>query len=200
MRSLLLDKLQHHQQHPSNFYRYSESLRGAAALAREVASRHDDQDLLTAANDVLLWIDTRGDDLAEEDDVRHRQHYERMDATRAANKALTAVVRGMIGMEHLDERWLGLVNAYVGAFPTFRVRDSVYERLSPRKRSARLRTRLCALVHEMKLSRIPNTVELEKLFPQALQAYEEETLTYLERALPGYDFRAEWNRQYGGER
>lgn len=192
MRQLLEAQLADHQKKPTSFYKYSERLRGAAELAKSVALEHGDEGLTIIAERVLLWLDDREDALEEESHLEHERIWERYQGRQNVRKAAARAVKAYIGMEVIEPQWDVLVKAYQFAFPTFQIRNSVSERLHPKKHSASIRNHLCNFIDAQRLGREPLLSEIQALHPQALIAHREETLKYLERSLPGFDFHAAW--------
>lgn len=141
---------------------------------------------------MLGWLDEREDVLEEESQLEHERIWERDQSRHNVWKAIARAVKAFIGTE-VSPRWDALVDAYRHAFPTFQIRSSVADRLHPKKHSTSIRNHLCRFIDAQELGREPNLSEIQALHPQALIAHREETLKYLERALPGYDFLAAWS-------
>lgn len=188
MRLVLEEQLDDHRRNPSKFSGYAEQLKGAAQFAKTVATMHGDWPLIATADQVLAWLDQREDALEEESQAEHERIWERDQARYNIRKATSRSVKEFVGMEVVDRRWSLLVDEYRNAFPTFQIRNSVADRLHPKKLSASIRNHLCDFINAQRLGREPRLSEIQALHPQALVAHQEETLKYLERALPGFDF------------
>lgn len=194
MRMVLEENLEGHKRKATNFYRYSESLRGAAEFAKAIAVKHNDSSLVTVADHVLVWVEERQDALEEESRLESERIWQRDEARYNVRKATARAVNEFVGMEVVDSRWDSLVEEYQRAFPSFQIRSSVADRLHPKRHSALIRTHLCQFIEAQKLGREPSISEIQALHPQALVAHWEETLKYLVRALPGFDFESAWSR------
>lgn len=188
MRMVLEEQLEEHKRKPTNFYRYSESLRGAAEYAKAVAVKHSGNSLVAVADHVLGWVEDRQDTLEDESRLESERIGKRDEARYNVRKAAARAVKEFVGMEVVDPRWEAIVDEYRRAFPSFQIRSSVADRLHPKRHSASIRTHLCRFIEAQKLGREPTFSEVQALHPQALVAHQEETLKYLLRALPGFDF------------
>ncbi|HBO1619563.1 TPA: hypothetical protein L4F62_006116, partial [Pseudomonas aeruginosa] len=98
------------------------------------------------------------------------------------------LVQEVIGMEFADPRWEYLVELYQRAFPTFKVAASVKARISPKNLSAVLRKDVVELIQQRHRDQVIGPKEIEGVRGEAMQALERQTLRYLEKALPGFDF------------
>ena len=151
MRMVLEEKLEGHKRKSTNFYRYSESLRGAAEFARAIAVKHDDSPLLTVADDVLEWVEKRQSALEEEGRLESERVWQRDEVRYNVRKATARAVNEFVGKEVVDSQWKALIEEYQCAFPTFLIRSSVTDRLHPKRQSVSIRNHLCQFIEAQKL-------------------------------------------------
>ncbi|KIY40766.1 hypothetical protein TZ03_11555 [Pseudomonas sp. 10-1B] len=192
MIEVLLEQLSMLQEKPQLFYALAEGLRGAASFAREIAVRHSDQALITAAEDVMVQLDQLEAMLEEESEREMNRGWEGEQALRDVRKATSKAVKNFVGMEVNDGRFDALVAAYQRAFPSFLVRQSVFDRLHPKKHSASIRAYLLGLIDDQRLGRVPSLSELQTAHSQAVMAHEQDVLRYLKKSLPGFEFYGLW--------
>lgn len=180
-------KLSAFQKDPMN--ENEEMLHGAALLAIDVGIIMNSPALMTEAQQVIRWIEqwTLDQEMAYavEMEESHAAWKQRQEPTGEAWRFADAIV----GREYNDPMWIRLVDAYREAFPTFIVRNFVFARLDPAQMSFRLRQLLTKVFEEKKLGRIPTETEMRDFLPEAKARLQVQTLTYLERSLPGYDFQ-----------
>lgn len=163
-------------------------LEGAALLAIDVGIIMNAPQLIAEAQQVINWLR----DWEVEQELKIDQEMEASYA--ASQKAREPVVEAhrlakvIVGREHQDQRWLLLVAAYQEAFPTFIVRNAVFARLHPKQLSYRLRGLLMDVIKDKRLGRSPTEMEMRECLPEAETRLQLQTVAYLERALPGYDF------------
>lgn len=192
MGAVLLEQYNTIRKKPELFYSFAGGLRGAAFFVREVAVRHSDQALISRADEVIGWLDQHEAELEEESELEMDLRWQSEKGQRDVRKATSKAVKHYVGMEVEDERFSALVATYQSAFPTFLVRQSVYDRLHPKKHSASIRTHLLALIEKQRLGREPTVTEMKDAYAEALTAHEMDVLRYLDKALPGFDFHGIW--------
>ncbi|NWA26943.1 hypothetical protein HX866_18825 [Pseudomonas gingeri] len=177
------------ERHDKDDYESEDIAHGAALLALDVGIITNDSLLIAQAQEVLASIN-RSRQLEDEQDAQcMADSYAAMDASQEKHKQAFAMVKELVGKEFHDPRWSALIEIYQEAFPTFLVRDSVYARIGPKQAVNRLRHELVKLVTNKRLDRAPMLGEVHALLPDAKALLESRTVDYLERALPGFDFR-----------
>lgn len=177
------------ERHDKDDYESEDIAHGAALLALDVGIITNDSLLIAQAQEVLTSIN-RSRQLEDEQDAQYMaDSYAAMDASQEKHKQAFAMVKELVGKEFHDPRWSALIEIYQEAFPTFLVRDSVYARIGPKQAANRLRHELVKLVKNKRLDRAPTLGEVHALLPDAKALLESRTVGYLERALPGFDFR-----------
>ncbi|MHC9138542.1 hypothetical protein [Pseudomonas aeruginosa] len=172
--------------------------KGAALLAMDVGILTNDAVLISEAQEVITYIAEWLNLLDEQHDQQMTEWNDELEKSQEARRQAYQLIKKLVGRELHDPRWELLVQAYQEAFPTFLVRDSVYVRISPKESASRLRQALADLVKEQRLERVPTIEEIQALLPTAKDNLVESTLRYLERALPGYEFRAHGSMRKGG--
>ena len=177
------------ERHDKDDYESEDIAHGAALLALDVGIITNDSLLIAQAQEVLASIN-RSRQLEDEQDAQYMaDSYAALDASQAKHKQAFVMVKELVGKEFHDPRWSALIEIYQEAFPTFLVRDSVYARIGPKQAANRLRHELAKLVKDKRLDRAPTPGEVHSLLPNAKALLEARTLSYLERALPGFDFQ-----------
>lgn len=177
------------ERHDKDDYESEDIAHGAALLALDVGIITNDPLLIAQAQEVLASI-TRCRQLEDEQDAQYMaDSYAAWDASQEKHKQAFVMVKELVGKEFHDPRWTALIEIYQEAFPTFLVRDSVYARIGPKQAATRLRHELVELVKSKRLDRAPTRGEVHALLPDAKVLLESRTVGYLERALPGFDFR-----------
>lgn len=169
-------------------------LKGAAKLALDVANLAADHELKEQAQHVLGWLVEYEDKSQAEYDAQHKQMYAALDAEQQIKRDTHKLIQAFIGMEFEDHRWLSLIEAYKAEFPTFLVANSVWDRISPKSLSRGLRNSLGDLIASKRLGRVPTISELNTLRPEIMLMLEANTLRYLEKALPGFNFADQLSR------
>lgn len=162
---------------------------GAAHLALDVGILTNDALLIAQAQEVLTAIT---DSLKLEEDQNQKamaESYAASDAAYEIRRQAYRMAKDLVGKEFHDSRWGELIEIYKKTFPTFLVRDSVYVRIGSKQAATKLRKDLAGLANAKQLDRAPTPDELQSLLPSAKALLEDDTLRYLERALPGFDFR-----------
>lgn len=172
--------------------------KGAALLAMDVGILMNDAALISEAQEVITYIAEWLNQQDEQHDQHMKEWSDEWEKSREVHRQAYQLIKKLVGREFHDPRWELLVQAYQEAFPTFLVRDSVYVRISPKESASRLRQALTDLVKEQRLERAPTIEEIQILLPTAKGILVENTLRYLERALPGYEFRAHGTMSEGG--
>lgn len=177
------------ERHGKDDYESEDIAHGAALLALDVGIISNDSLLIALAQEVLSSIN-RSRQLEDEQDAQYMaDSYAALDASEAKHKQAFSMVKELVGKEFHDPRWSALIEIYQEVFPTFLVRDSVYARIGPKQAANRLRHELAKLVKDKWLDRAPTPGEVHALLPHAKALLEARTLSYLERALPGFDFQ-----------
>lgn len=171
--------------------------KGAALLAMDVGILMNDAVLISEAQEVITYIGEWLNLQDEQHDQQMKEWSDEWERSREEHRQAYQLIKKLVGREFHDRRWELLVQAYQDAFPTFLVRDSVYVRISPKESASRLRQMLADLVKEQRLGRAPTIEEIRALLPTAKDNLVESTLRYLERALPGYEFRAHGSMREG---
>lgn len=192
MGTVLQEQLSMLQVNPQLFYAFAAGLRGGATFAREIAVRHSDLALIATADDVMVQLDQLEATLEEESVRGMNQGWEDEQALRNVRKATSKAVKNLVGIEVQDGRFLALVDLYKRTFPSFLIRQSIYDRLHPKKHSASIRAYVLGLIDDQKLGREPLLSELRAAHSKAIIEHEQEVLRYLEKALPGFDFCVSW--------
>ena len=165
-----------------------EMLEGAARLAIDMGIIMNAPALIAEAQQVITWIRQWEEEQEKsheiEMEVSHAAWLQKREPLYEASRLASLIV----GREHDDPRWVNLVEAYRAAFPTFIVRNYIYARLDPTKMAFRLREFLSTIIEEKKLRRSPTEAEMRACLPEAKARLQTQTVTYLERWLPGFDF------------
>ncbi|WLG51110.1 hypothetical protein [Pseudomonas sp. FP1742] len=170
-------------------YESEDIAHGAAHLALDIGIITNDPLLIAQAQEVLTTIN-RWRELQDEQDAQYMaDSHAAWDASQEKHRQAYVMVKELVGKEFHDPRWSALIEIYQEAFPTFLVRGSVYARIDPKQGASRLRHELAELVKDKRLDRAPTPGEVHALLPSAKALLEERTISYLERALPGFDFR-----------
>lgn len=177
------------ERHDKDDYESEDIAHGAALLALDVGIFTNDSLLITQAQEVLASIN-RSRQLEDEQNAQYMADSSAAwEASQEKHKQAFVIVKELVGKEFHDPRWTALIEVYQDAFPTFLVRDSVYARIGPKQAANRLRHELAKLVKDKRLDRAPTLGEVHALLPNAKAILESLTVGYLERALPGFDFR-----------
>ncbi|HCF2940955.1 TPA: hypothetical protein NIB45_005458 [Pseudomonas aeruginosa] len=163
-------------------------LRGAAQLALDVAELGDDQVLKAEAEEVIGMLNALERAAEDQEQGSRTLEWEGLEQLRLVRKGNYRLVQEVIGMEFADPRWEYLVELYQRAFPTFKVAASVKARISPKNLSAVLRKDVVELIQQRHRDQVIGPKEIEGVRGEAMQALERQTLRYLEKALPGFDF------------
>ena len=163
-------------------------LRGAAQLALDVAELGDDQVLKAEAEEVIGMLNAHERAAEDQEQGSRTLEWEGLEQLRLVRKGNYRLVQEVIGMEFADPRWEYLVELYQRAFPTFKVAASVKARISPKNLSAVLRKDVVELIQQRHRDQVIGPKEIEGVRGEAMQALERQTLRYLEKALPGFDF------------
>lgn len=162
---------------------------GAAHLALDVGIITNDPLLIAKAQEVITAISDFWQRQEEQDQKALADSYADSDAFRDKRRQAYRMVKELVGKEFHDSRWVELIEIYQKTFPSFLVRASVYARIDPKQAASRLRNELADLLTNKRLDRAPTLGEVQALLPSAKALLEERTICYLERALPGFDFR-----------
>jgi len=166
-------------------------LRGAALLVQDVAELAHDQVLKETARSVITMLDAL-ERSAEDEDLAGRQaEWEEGEAKRKVRRENYRLVQTVIGMDLIDPRWAHLVSCYQKAFPAFKVAASVKTRISPKALSSVLRKEVVELLHKRHRDQRIGRGDIDAVRGEAMSEMERQTLRYLSKALPGYDFEAE---------
>ena len=165
-----------------------EYLRGAALLAIDIGIMVNAPALITEAQHVISWIEEWTVEQLNEHAVEMEESHRAWEKSREPLYEANRLAKAIVGREYNDPRWIGLVDAYREAFPTFIVRNSVLARLAPTQMAFRLRELLSKAIQEKKLGRTPTEPDMQECLPEAKARLQTQTLSYLERALPGFDF------------
>ena len=164
-------------------------LRGAALLAIDVGIIMNTPALITEAQQVISWIEQWTAEQLEGYAVEMEESHAAWEKSREPLYEASRLAKSIVGREYNDPRWIELVNAYREAFPTFIVRNFVFARLDPTQMAFRLREFMSKVIQERKFGRSPTESEMRDCLPEAKARLQVQTMTYLERALPGYDFQ-----------
>lgn len=165
-------------------------LRGAAQLALDVAELGGDLALKAEAEEVIGMLNALERAAEDQEQGSRTLEWEGLEQLRLVRKGNYRLVQEVIGMEFADPRWEYLVELYQRAFPTFKVAASVKARISPKNLSAVLRKDVVELIQQRHRDQVIGPKEIEGVRGEAMQALERQTLRYLEKALPGFDFTA----------
>jgi hypothetical protein len=144
---------------------------------------------MTEAQQVINWIEQWTLDQEKAYAVEMEESHAAWKKSREPIGEAWRLAKLIVGREYNDPRWIRLVDAYRKAFPTFIVRNFVFARLDPAQMSFRLRELLTKVFEEKKLRRTPTETEMRDCLPEAQARLQVQTLTYLERSLPGYAFQ-----------
>lgn|GEM_PF-6667014 len=180
-------KLAAFQKDPMN--ENEEMLHGAALLAIDVGMIMNSPALMAEAQQVISWIEQWTLEQENAYAVEMEESHAAWKKSREPLGEAWRLAKSIVGREYNDPRWIRLVDAYREAFPTFIVRNFVFARLDPAQMSFRLRELLTKVFEEKKLGRIPTEAEIRDFLPEAKARLQVQTLTYLERSLPGYAFQ-----------
>lgn len=164
-------------------------LHGAALLAIDVGIIMNSPALITEAQQVISWIEQWTVDQEKACAVEMEESHAEWRKSREPLHEAWRLAKSIVGREYNDPRWIRLVDAYREQFPTFIVRNFVFARLDPVQMSFRLRELLTKVFEEKKLRRTPTETEMRGCLPEAKARLQVQTLTYLERSLPGYAFQ-----------
>jgi hypothetical protein len=170
-------------------YQSEDIAHGAAHLALDVGIITNDASLIAQAQEVITAITDCWQLEDEQDRKAMADSYADWDASQEKHREAYRMVKELVGKEFHDPRWGELIEIYQQTFPSFLVRGSVYARIDPKQAASRLRAELADLVKDKRLDRAPTPGEVQALLPSAKALLEERTVCYLERALPGFDFR-----------
>nr|EIU2701786.1 hypothetical protein [Pseudomonas aeruginosa] len=165
-------------------------LRGAAQLAFDVAELGGDLALKAEAEEVIDMLNALERAAEDEEQGNRELEWEGLEQLRLVRKGNNRLVQEVIGMEFADPRWEYLVELYQRAFPTFKVAASVKARISPKNLSAVLRKEVVELVQQRHRDQVIGPKEIDGVRGEAMHALEHQTLRYLGKALPGFDFTA----------
>lgn len=165
-----------------------EFLHGAALLAMDVGIIMNAPALITEAQQVISWIEEWTAEQFNEHAVEMEESHLAWEKSREPLYEANRLAKAIVGREYNAPRWIRLVDAYRDAFPTFIVRNSVFARLAPTQMAFRLREFLSKAIQEKNLGRTPTESDMLECLPEAKARLQTQTLSYLERALPGSDF------------
>ncbi len=165
-----------------------EHLRGAALLAIDVGIIMNAPALLTEAQQVISWIEEWTTEQWHDHAAAMEESHLAWEKSQEPLYESNRLAKALVGREYNDPRWVELVDAYREAFPTFIVRNCVFARLSPKQMAFRLRDFLSKTIQEKKLGRTPTEPDMLECLPEAKARLQTQILSYLERALPGFDF------------
>lgn len=187
MKTLIEERFQAFKSAPS--YESNEQLIGAAHLVQAVADCHSNKGLSEFATYVIEWL-KRWDEAQEHAAQLEMQIcYQEDDARNALYRQCFRAVKSYVGTEAFNPLWGRLVERYKEEFPTFQIKDSVFQRISPKRQAVELRNILlenwCQTTRPL---RSPTEHDLGEKRPLAEEELKLRTLSYLTGALPGFDF------------
>lgn len=164
-------------------------LQGAALLAIDAAIIMNSPALIAEAQEVIHYIEQWVDEQENGHQLEMQESHAAWLEQRKPLSEAHRLAKSIVGRTYNDVRWIKLVDAYREAFPTFIVRDFVYARLDPKQQAFRLRKFMSDVFEEKNLGRSPTESEMRDCLPEAKTRIQVQTLTYLERSLPGYAFQ-----------